>query len=1272
MSQAAASVPAAGVVPSLPSYLGVIEHQSSIPILGQFACADCKHDFSHAKTTISYTDAIKSYSPSYGLSVVKFQKSGLKIKQQLNEHTNAYSFFGDYLHHILPGPKISKQDHKDEDAITESVGLDLGSYRDKLIIYGNNNFTNGPYIDLGTIPINGNIQHNYQIHAYSTKIRSTKLSIRGALRTVAPTSNVFVMIIDATFISMTEIKKTLNLSEYTKEPIIVYIIRSVENTADPATKISNIEQEDNNITIFYLDDEKYISTSPPFNDINAVNQMSNLFTTLSVTCYRKNDGTITADIIKTDGSIITIDDIGSASEINKAASLAFQQLIIEHAKTNSNLTLASWEEILVFILLKRSGDWRQALCLLDRDRKYYIKDINNQPVLINGSPFISLNDLLTQFRNQIEIFLMTHDRILLAYALYLGLNVGYSLRTPITSVQGDESQSVTWLLYFKNIADATISPEYIVARYETLKQAPGFSMRLSLDTLYTSIIERISAIQPISLLNFEQYSISIRLLYHFIKQITPRNIVTTLLKAIDTKIEIIETKGTNGQSFFSELLQLETEIKTVENIYKTHTDVIRKIEEYISGQIDRVSIMPSTFIEEHNNIIEVKKLLDNGISIFNPNNGPVTNYHIFKMKTLASACKDYKQIMDIREDPFYNIIKERLTPIIQPTLTDISQQKRVQQRNWRQLLNDIESELGFPKTQFGGGYAIQSGGGVGDVALLDVQQNIINLRENIRPYDLTEAKELLMNQYSRTPERLPVLTNILEFMYHTFIGKVNLNEPYYTDFILDCIDRIPPEAFTSVDAIFITENVEGFIALSTSYPLEPLYNKLEYGTSFVENNLACTIADRYIISEKEGRKLHQIVYHIGTRELNDNSFENPHSKTFILYRYPLYILDKINNKIDTFEEIDESDEKSADSIFSYEDITYEKIKKYHMLLLYIDSTKDNWNHTNILQLYECFEDRWNQQLLQTFLPQMDRLISKRRLKELCSVLRIKFILRYHDSIGKRITTEEILDLFINIMPSWITWTTIAGILQPGTIRSINDIIAKSIQYIMTNIEIGHVYQIQQQGPTLLNARPGEDIPNGLVSRFIYVCVSTYYCSHRINYHDKLHNNVILLGQLFSTIRQIGDPVQQLVAFMREVSDPFIKDALAHGLIIISIEFNIIQYVNEILRMLYTSNILETYNIISDVYLTYSLVNPSILNKVRGIILSIPIDAAGAHMNEDLIIRFCIFKNIELPSLEQGPSQGGRKRWPTRKSSRSRRKKTMCKQSKKQKRKSMRK
>jgi hypothetical protein len=122
----------------------------------------------------------------------------------------------------------------------------------------------------------------------------------------------------------------------------------------------------------------------------------------------------------------------------------------------------------------------------------------------------------------------------------------------------------------------------------------------------------------------------------------------------------------------------------------------------------------------------------------------------------------------------------------------------------------------------------------------------------------------------------------------------------------------------------------------------------------------------------------------------------------------------------------------------------------------------------------------------------------------------------------------------------------------------------------------------------------------------------------------------------------------------------------HGLIIVSILHKKNNAIKTIIDQLQKDKNYSEYDIISDVYQTFSIIDHTRLTDLTRIILS-------SGMNNTHIQQFLAFKNIEVHIQSSG---GSRKRWATHKSSRKlthiRFKKTIRKKNKKQKRRTMKK
>ena len=234
-------------------------------------------------------------------------------------------------------------------------------------------------------------------------------------------------------------------------PAVVYhfvILNSKENISDPATKPTSrnvtealgVEPGQPNICIYFLEeaDPGHTSVYPL---VQAGKQDANGAAFSAFTISTRRTGSENVPKVQatatTGAGIFNIDDVGADSEVTAATQRAVTMALNKRPN----------EEILLSFIMKRFGDWCQALCLLDKTRKYKVVQVKTG----GGIPILSEGDVTTletlEAGNAI-VFLLTLDRVLLAFALLLGLNVVF------TSKSG--SGGVGWLTFFKNTANANV------------------------------------------------------------------------------------------------------------------------------------------------------------------------------------------------------------------------------------------------------------------------------------------------------------------------------------------------------------------------------------------------------------------------------------------------------------------------------------------------------------------------------------------------------------------------------------------------------------------------------------------------------------------------------------------------------------------------------------------------------------------------------------------------------------------------------------------------
>jgi len=240
----------------------------------------------------------------------------------------------------------------------------------------------------------------------------------------------FALIVDATGgLSLTEILNA-SLSPPPSSSCQFYIIQNIENASDSADKVQHIKQRAGispAASIFYLRDAVDNVVYPLWGP-EELDQKSNLFASMQISLTRLMDGTVEADITAGPDTF-HIGDVANASNV-KNATLAAAAVMVEKGIV---------PEVFVYTLIKRMGDWCQALSLLDLDRKYTIRNQDQQDLPTTTT----LRDMLVDT----EIGVVTNDRILLAFCLLHGLNVFFT-----------SAMDIARLIYFKNADDVPDGP----------------------------------------------------------------------------------------------------------------------------------------------------------------------------------------------------------------------------------------------------------------------------------------------------------------------------------------------------------------------------------------------------------------------------------------------------------------------------------------------------------------------------------------------------------------------------------------------------------------------------------------------------------------------------------------------------------------------------------------------------------------------------------------------------------------------------------------------
>jgi hypothetical protein len=292
-------------------------------------------------------------------------------------------------------------------------------------------------------------------------------NISTMFREVTGGKNKFALIVDATGgLALTDI---LNASLNPQPGVACefYIIQNIENASDSADKVQNMTVKPGPVgspgaSLFYLRDIGDTVVYPLWS-ATETDQKSNIFASMQISLTRMKDGTVEADLLVDGGKSFHIGDVANASNV-KNATLAAAAILLEKGIV---------PEVFVYTLIKRMGDWCQALSMLDIDRVY---NITNNAGLVSGQ---------TTLRNMLvdtEIGVVTNDRILFAFCLLHGLNVF------LTS-----AMDIARLIYFKNNNDLPAGPDLLRRANDiyAAAEAQFVALRGAFDTLKNSLREEL-------------------------------------------------------------------------------------------------------------------------------------------------------------------------------------------------------------------------------------------------------------------------------------------------------------------------------------------------------------------------------------------------------------------------------------------------------------------------------------------------------------------------------------------------------------------------------------------------------------------------------------------------------------------------------------------------------------------------------------------------------------------------------------------------------------
>jgi len=766
-----------------------------------------------------------------------------------------------------------------------------------------------------TTPLN-----DYDITAFPNRYQGTKLSpIVPLLEISEPGTQNFILLIDVTLLKMSDIKKkfseTMGSTYNATTQYNIYIISSLENESDPAGKIGAIDANPTqnektagitkitNINVYFLQEAEpsYNAVFPLWNGGSGKNSF--LYSKCKLRTYRTPTGKIGCQVTLPSNKTVDHQDLGAISEI-RAAGYAMTRKFIEF---NLSPSEAQQSEISHYYLLKRAGDWCQALCLLDRDRAYKVLDDKFNPT----RQTVTINEFVKTHKNT-EVALMTHDRVLLSYALQLGLNVMFSVlfTSKVAAAADEETEKTIVQVYFKNQKSKEPDFQYILL----LTQLNSILKRRGLDTYdvpspqpaakarfianvqamieegatkvdiskineeivnqrtgFSSLVNKYSQNKPTMYIELDKYIARLRLLL-FIDSHLEKNF---------TPIEQLK-KGLDIYTYVSNISKV---LDKLEN-NKALLILLNNLEEAITKPKNPVFQLPSNFANEMKCINDLVALIEKRANFISSwaDSGVQREWINFEGTVLKQMEYDAK---------LSQIKKENVIPVLnmQTKYKGLS------------MFYDKLSQV-FPSAE-------RRGGGPVDDVLVNM---LLSRKINTLPLNVLEAPKdgaQLLTDIENTHKGNPNLAQIKALAQAIYAKKsVAMAEPQLTDYCNDVIDSLDTtKALPTVDAAITAFDKTGlYTTINKTY--------IPRGSKLVDiADHYNTVVDDYVIDTSNGEE--GFKYFIGKE-----AQLNPANKEILKYRFIIFYLDRLYEKLQTYKDYIWSEEQIA-----FEQPAYQRLIK---------------------------------------------------------------------------------------------------------------------------------------------------------------------------------------------------------------------------------------------------------------------------------------------------------------------------------------------------------
>lgn len=536
--------------------------QSSIDTLRVFAKSDFKHDFgegtaSRDKYTQDDLIRFKEIAQGYGLGVVKTLTTGFNGVIGNNPYTLLKSTISQQIF-----PSVGNDaDYMNEDDALSKIGFDAKSIKERFKaekIKNKDTLTDTVLRIPNTILNTPGGERTYEVSAVLIKDKEGAgiLNIASRFETVSDKTK-FALIIDAATISTSELINS-DLTPLPENKCTFYILENIENDSDSATKLTsaglskpknpaNIAFQPN---LFFLRDIPNTVIYPEFNLQSVGHHGEALFGNAELTLSRSGDDT-EADFRFADNTTYHIGSVSTNANVKNASLNMIASALSKGGRVSSNKQLVYTnpdKTPFLFPYLKRVGDWCQALSLLDGSRDYTVSDVKRTPVGQTTLDQLRKDDTV--------IALVTVDRILLGYALSLGLDVFFTTSTDLRL-----------MIYYKN-AETQMDPAQLAAKIAQLA-AKTAEYKAESDALLSELNK-----DPVP-----------EILQNAIKAIQGTQTDTDYLKMLRSVFYRVSLLRTSFASLNAKVVELQknigeiTDPKTLYRAYFDLTAILRKMKE---------------------------------------------------------------------------------------------------------------------------------------------------------------------------------------------------------------------------------------------------------------------------------------------------------------------------------------------------------------------------------------------------------------------------------------------------------------------------------------------------------------------------------------------------------------------------------------------------------------------------------------------------------------------------------------------------------------------